>query len=71
MDALTIDVAGGEQDWDLATWHRMIDLQAVDIVQPDVTYMDGLWRMLQATEAAARAGLPCTPHSANLSTHLP
>jgi L-alanine-DL-glutamate epimerase-like enolase superfamily enzyme len=66
-DALTIDVAGGEQDWDLATWQRMIDLRAVDIVQPDVMYMGGLWRTLQVTEAAARAGLPCTPHSANLS----
>jgi L-alanine-DL-glutamate epimerase-like enolase superfamily enzyme len=30
-------------------------------------YMGGLWRTLQVTEAAARAGLPCTPHSANLS----
>jgi L-alanine-DL-glutamate epimerase-like enolase superfamily enzyme len=66
-DALTIDVAGGEQDWDLAIWQRMIELRAVDIVQPDVMYMGGLWRTLQVTGAAARAGLPCTPHSANLS----
>ncbi len=66
-DALTVDVTGGEQDWDLATWQRMIDLRAVDIVQPDVLYMGGLWRTLQVAEAAARAGLPCTPHSANLS----
>ncbi len=66
-DALTVDVAGGEQDWDLATWQRMIELRAVDIVQPDVMYMGGLWRTLQVTEAAARAGLPCTPHSANTS----
>ena len=45
----------------------MIELRAVDIVQPDVMYMGGLWRTLQVTEAAARAGLPCTPHSANTS----
>jgi L-alanine-DL-glutamate epimerase-like enolase superfamily enzyme len=66
-DALTIDVTGGEQDWDLATWQRMIDLRAVDIVQPDVLYVGGLWRTLQVADAAAKAGLPCTPHSANLS----
>jgi len=66
-DALDIDVAGGEQDWDLATWQRMIDMRAVDIVQPDVMYMGGLWRTLQVTEAASRAGVPVVPHSANLS----
>jgi len=66
-DALEIDVAGGEQDWDLASWSRMIDLRAVDIVQPDVMYMGGLSRTLQVVRMAAAANLPCTPHSANLS----
>ena len=66
-DALRIDVTGGEQDWDLATWQRMIDMRAVDIVQPDVMYMGGLTRTLQVARMAAAAGLPCTPHSANLS----
>jgi L-alanine-DL-glutamate epimerase-like enolase superfamily enzyme len=66
-DALDIDVTGGEQDWDLATWERMIAMRAVDIVQPDVMYMGGLSRTLQVVRMAAAAGLPCTPHSANLS----
>jgi L-alanine-DL-glutamate epimerase-like enolase superfamily enzyme len=66
-DALSIDVTGGEQDWDLATWARMIDMRAVDIVQPDVMYMGGLARTLEVARLAAAAGLPCTPHSANLS----
>ncbi|MGB7262992.1 MAG: mandelate racemase/muconate lactonizing enzyme family protein [Albidovulum sp.] len=66
-DALDIDVTGGEQDWDLATWRRMIDMRAVDIVQPDVMYMGGLSRTLLVADMAAKAGLPCTPHSANLS----
>ncbi len=66
-DALSIDVAGGEQDWDLATWQRMIDLRVVDVVQPDVMYMGGLSRALRVARMAAAAGLPCTPHSANLS----
>jgi len=66
-DALDIDVTGGEQDWDLATWARMIELRAVDVVQPDVMYMGGLARTLRVAGMAAAAGLPCTPHSANLS----
>ena len=66
-DALSLDVTGGEQDWDLATWQRMIELRAVDIVQPDVMYMGGLTRTLTVARMAERAGLPVTPHSANLS----
>jgi L-alanine-DL-glutamate epimerase-like enolase superfamily enzyme len=65
--ALDIDVTGGEQDWDLATWRRMIDIRAVDVVQPDIMYMGGLTRSLRVARMAAEAGLPCTPHSANLS----
>jgi L-alanine-DL-glutamate epimerase-like enolase superfamily enzyme len=66
-DALDLDVTGGEQDWDLATWQRMIDTQVVDVVQPDVMYMGGMTRTLRVARMAAAAGLPCTPHSANLS----
>lgn len=65
--ALEIDVTGGEQDWDMATWKRMIDMRAVDVVQPDVMYMGGLSRTLEVAQMAAAAGLPCTPHAANLS----
>ena len=65
--ALSLDVTGGEQDWDLATWQRMIDLRAVDIVQPDVMYMGGITRTLTVARMAAAAGLSVTPHSANLS----
>ena len=66
-DALDIDVTGGEQDWDLATWRRMIDVRAVDVLQPDVMYMGGIWRTLKVIEMAKAARLPVTPHSANLS----
>jgi L-alanine-DL-glutamate epimerase-like enolase superfamily enzyme len=66
-DALDIDVTGGEQDCMFASFQQMIDLRAVDIVQPDVCYMGGLTRTLQVAAMAHRAGIPCTPHSANLS----
>ena len=65
-DALSLDVTGGEQDWDLATWQRMIDMRAVDVLQPDVMYMGGMVRTLQLVELAARASMPVTPHAANL-----
>lgn len=63
-DTLDLDVTGGEQDCDLTIWRRMIDMRAVDVVQPDVCYLGGLTRTLRVAE---EAGLPCTPHCANLS----
>jgi L-alanine-DL-glutamate epimerase-like enolase superfamily enzyme len=66
-DALDLDVTGGEQDCELPTWRRMVDMHAVDVVQPDVCYVGGLVRTLAVAEMAEEAGLPCTPHSANLT----
>ena len=66
-EALYIDVTGGEQDCSLVDWRRMIDGHVVDIVQPDVCYLGGLTRTLRVAKMADKAGLPVTPHSANLS----
>jgi len=66
-EALETDVAGGEQDNCLAQWRRMISLGAVDVVQPDICYVGGLTRALRVAQMAESAGLPCVPHSANLS----
>lgn len=65
--ALDIDITGGEQDCELSAWTLMIDRHAVDILQPDVMYMGGISRTLQVCAMGARAGLPITPHAANLS----
>ena len=66
-DALLIDVTGGEQDCDLPTWKRMIDMRAVDIVQPDILYLGGICRTLRVAKMAEAAKLPVTPHCANWS----
>ncbi len=66
-DALDVPVTGGEQDCDLVTWRRMIEMRAVDVVQPDICYLGGLTRTLKVVEMANAAGIPVTPHSANLS----
>jgi L-alanine-DL-glutamate epimerase-like enolase superfamily enzyme len=65
--ALSLDVTGGEQDNYLPFWRHMIASKAVDVVQPDVCYVGGLTRALVVARMAQEAGLPCTPHSANLS----
>jgi len=65
--ALSLDVTGGEQDWDLAHWRRMIGMHAVDVLQPDVMYMGGLSRTLELVRIADAAGMTVTPHAANLS----
>ncbi len=66
-EALTMDVAGGEQDWDLNQWQRILRLNAVDVVQPDIGYIGGLNRALKVAKMAEKAGKLCVPHSANLS----
>jgi L-alanine-DL-glutamate epimerase-like enolase superfamily enzyme len=65
--ALDVPVAGGEQDNDLAQWRRMINMDAVDIVQPDVCYMGGITRSLRVAQMAEEKGKLCVPHSANRS----
>jgi L-alanine-DL-glutamate epimerase-like enolase superfamily enzyme len=65
--ALDVPVAGGEQDYDLSQWRRIINMHAVDIVQPDICYIGGLTRALRVARMAETAGMLCVPHSANLS----
>ena len=55
-DALDIDITGGEQDCWLPVWRRMIEMRAVDIVQPDVCYVGGITRTLQRGGHGARRG---------------
>ena len=65
-EALDIAVTGGEQDCEIPTWRHMIEMRAVDIVQPDILYLGGISRTLRVCKLARAAGLPVTPHSANL-----
>ncbi|MFW5688651.1 MAG: mandelate racemase/muconate lactonizing enzyme family protein [Spirochaetota bacterium] len=65
--ALEGDVSGGEQDNWMPVWERMVREHVVDIVQPDVCYIGGISRARRVAALAHDAGLPCTPHSANVS----
>lgn len=66
-DALALDVTGGEQDCELQNWRRMVEQRVVDIVQPDICYLGGINRTLRVAGMAEAAGIPVTPHCANLS----
>ncbi|HMQ58238.1 MAG TPA: mandelate racemase/muconate lactonizing enzyme family protein [Rhizobiaceae bacterium] len=66
-DALSIDVTGGEQDCMMANWKGMIDGRIVDVLQPDVCYLGGISRTMRVARMAEAAGMPITPHAANLS----
>ena len=65
--ALKMHVAGGEQDNDLAQWRRMIRMNAVDILQPDVCYIGGLTRAWRVAKMGQQAGKLVVPHSSHLS----
>ncbi|RMF37389.1 MAG: mandelate racemase/muconate lactonizing enzyme family protein [Planctomycetota bacterium] len=61
-DALTIPVAGGEQEFSMHRWKWTIANRGVDIVQPDLHYGGGLIRATQVARMAAVAGMPVVPH---------
>jgi L-alanine-DL-glutamate epimerase-like enolase superfamily enzyme len=61
-DALTIPVAGGEQEYSQRRFRWMIQDRGVDIVQPDLQYYGGLIRSTRVARMAAPAGMPTTVH---------
>src|SRR5205823_11062133 len=61
-DALTIPVAGGEQEFSLWGFRGMIHHRVVDIVQPDLHYFGGFIRSMRVARMAAEAGMSCTLH---------
>ena len=62
-DALTMPVAGGEQDASLPRFAWMVKNRVVDVVQPDVDYNGGFLRTARVARLAAAARMPITPHS--------
>jgi len=61
-DALSIPIAGGEQEFSLHRWHWMIANRGVDIVQPDLHYGGGFIRATKVARMAAAAGMEAVPH---------
>ena len=61
-DALTIPVAGGEQEYSQVRFRWMIANRGVDIVQPDLFYYGGLIRSMRVARMADLAKMPTTVH---------
>jgi len=61
-DALTIPVAGGEQEFSDWRFRWMIAKRGVDIVQPDLHYYGGMIRSVRVARMAALAQMPTTVH---------
>jgi L-alanine-DL-glutamate epimerase-like enolase superfamily enzyme len=62
-DALSIPVAGGEQDASLWRFQWMIENRVVDIVQPDLNYNGGFIRAARVARRARQAKMWIVPHN--------
>lgn len=61
-DALTLPVAGGEQEYSLHGFRWLIANEGVQIVQPDFYYFGGMIRSMKVARMAKAFGKECTPH---------
>jgi L-alanine-DL-glutamate epimerase-like enolase superfamily enzyme len=61
-DALTIPIAGGEQELSMRRMRWMLEHRAVDVIQPDLHYFGGFIRSTRVARMANALGIPCTAH---------
>ena len=61
-DALSIPVAGGEQEFSLHGFRWLIANNGLQIVQPDIYYFGGMIRSMKVALMAQAFGKSCTPH---------
>jgi len=61
-NALTIPIAGGEQEPSMRNFRWLIGNKAVQIVQPDMFYFGGMIRSMKVAQMAHAEGLSCIPH---------
>jgi L-alanine-DL-glutamate epimerase-like enolase superfamily enzyme len=61
-DALTIPIAGGEQEPSLHMFRWLIANDALQIVQPDMFYFGGMIRSMKVARMAKVSDKECTPH---------
>jgi L-alanine-DL-glutamate epimerase-like enolase superfamily enzyme len=61
-DALTIPIAGGEQEYSLHGFRWLIANDGLQVVQPDFYYFGGMIRSMKVALMANAMGKKCTPH---------
>jgi len=60
--ALPMDVTAGEYGYDLVYFRRMLEAEAVDVLQADAARCAGLGEWLRAAACAAAFGIPFSSH---------
>ena len=60
--ALSVPIAGGEQEPSMRNFRWLIGNHALDIVQPDIFYFGGMIRSMKVARMAAALGKSCVPH---------
>ncbi len=61
-EALSIPIAGGEQEPSMNNFRWLIHHDALDIVQPDIFYFGGMIRSMKVALMANHKNKPCIPH---------
>lgn len=64
-DALSVPIAGGEQEPSMRNFRWLIGNHALDIVQPDIFYFGGMIRSMKVARMAEVMGKSCVPHISN------
>lgn len=60
--ALTIPLAGGEEEFGMHAFRYLIGNEVFQILQPDVFYFGGMIRTMKVARMAQATGLRITPH---------
>ncbi|MCG6187415.1 mandelate racemase/muconate lactonizing enzyme family protein [Maribellus maritimus] len=60
--ALTVPIAGGEQEPSMYNFRWLIAHDALQIVQPDIFYFGGMLRSMKVARMADASGKICVPH---------
>ncbi len=61
-DALSIPIAGGEQEFSMRRFRWAIAHGVVDVAQPDLHYFGGYLRTIRVARMANAMNMPCTVH---------
>ena len=61
-EALSIPMAGGEEEFGMHAFRYLVGNEVFQIVQPDLFYFGGMTRTMKVARMAEAAGLRITPH---------
>lgn len=61
-EALTVPMAGGEEEFGMHAFRYLIGNEVFQILQPDLFYFGGMIRTMKVARMVQAAGLQVTPH---------